>query len=73
MSSAVLRHFRLLQPEFLGCAKLKGSARGDVTHVFRFVFVVLWCAVVFGCYDVGIVGILCRLIEVKAYHFITVV
>ena len=32
MSSAVLRHFRLLQPEFLGCAKLKDSARGDVTH-----------------------------------------
>ena len=26
------RHFRLLQPEFLGCAKLKDSARGDVTH-----------------------------------------
>ena len=32
MSSDVLRHFRLLQSEFLGCMKLKDSAQGDVTH-----------------------------------------
>ena len=33
MSSNVLRHFRLLQSEFLGCMKLKDSAQGDVTHM----------------------------------------
>ena len=33
MSSDVLRHFRLLQSEFLGCMKLKDSAQGDVTHM----------------------------------------
>ena len=31
MSSAILRRCCLLQPEFLGCANLQDSARGDVT------------------------------------------
>ena len=30
-SKSALRRFCLLQPEFLGCAKLKQAARGDVT------------------------------------------
>ena len=32
-SNGALRRFCLLQPGFLGCAKLKQAALGDVTHV----------------------------------------
>ena len=32
-SAGALRRFCLLQPGFLGCAKLKQAAWGDVTHV----------------------------------------
>ena len=33
VSNGALRRFCLLQPGFLGCAKLKQAAVGDVTHV----------------------------------------